>query len=133
MDRLLAVLGFVLPILGLVSIIVFFLFQLLECHRSPYGVFVGPITRKEFKVLSNLLMNAEMEHKRDFLMNEAFIFDGGKFKLQKHSWRDIYTLNGVTLSYFQEKALMKLVKRKKLQAHLLTKAGQILFTKGNNE
>lgn len=111
---------------------VFFLYQLLECHRSPYGVFFGPINRREFKVLISLLSNAEMEHKKDFLLDESYIFDKKKFIFKHDSWRSLWRLNGVSLSYFQEKAILRIIKRKKLQAHLLTKAGQILFTKGNN-
>lgn len=114
--------------LTLIVMLVFFLWQITEHGRSPIGVFFSLLKRKEFKVLLSYVENGQIkqqEQGRDVL----YLIDNGNFVFKKSFYNDRWKLNNTRLSYFQERALLKTINRRKLNVHLLTKNAQLLYSK----
>lgn len=110
----------------------FFLYQLIEKKRTPYRVFFSPISNKEFKVLADIIEKGSLEESSDLILDKEILVNKGQFKIQYNWVRETWCVNGVNLSYFQEKALLKAVARNRIKSFMLTNAGKVLFTKNEN-
>lgn len=111
-------------VLGLTLTIVFFIFQWAERDRTPLEVFIGPINRKEFKILLSIIEN-DPNLKSDTFLNENY--ESANYRIRKDFITDKWTVNGVNLSVVQERKLIRAIARNKLKANTLTKAGQVLY------
>ena len=127
MDKLFIFLTLVLSVLSICLSICFFVYQGIENGRSPWSIFFGPINRAEFKQLLKIIESGSVVVE-DSVLDSKITFNK-EFVLTISGYSDKLTINGVRLSYIQEKSLWKAINRRALKTHLLTKTGNLIYGK----
>lgn len=109
--------------------IVFFMYQAIEHSRSPYSVFFSPLKRREFKILLSMVEKGTLDEDMDNYSRDRKIIIDKKFKITYDWFTERWRINGVRISFFQERALKRTLERRALNVHILSPNGQLIYNK----
>lgn len=101
----------------------------IENSRSPWSIFFGPIDRSEFKQLLKIIETGTMVVEDSVFDSKITFNKDFVLTISRSGYSDKLTINGVRLSYIQEKSLWKAINRRALKTHLLTKTGNLIYGK----